>query len=649
MQFKQPEILYALFALIIPIIVHLFQLQKFVKIPFTNVQFLKKIEQQTRKSARIKKWLILLTRMAAFTCLILAFSQPYFSKTTKKEIVQTSIYLDNSFSMQSKGVNGELLKNSSQKIIESLNKLSNLTSLVTNDNIFSKNNLREGLISIDYSPFQVDLNTVLLQLDNQKLNYSNTLHKKILVSDFQNINIKDKTDFTNVNTPIYLVNTSPAEVSNFYIDSVYTSTKNNLKTDINVVVKSSDVVTKSIPISFFEDTILKGKTTAKFNNETTKIVTFSIENIKNLNGKISLNDEGLLFDNFFYFTISKPEKINTLSVGKKADYLAKIYTNEEFNFKETNLNNLNYSILEKQHLLILNEIDNFEDRFIEAVFNFSKNGGNVVIIPSETVDVKSYNKLLFFLKLGSLNAIVKKEHSITSINYDHPLLSGVFEKRIQNFEYPKTSTHYRFNLNNYSNAISFNNSNPFLATFKNGLSNIFLFTSPINKDNSNFTNSSLIVPVFYNFSKNNNNQSKLYHTISPNTKIEVLTSLKNDEALSVLFNKEAFIPLQKMASNKVILNLQKNLTKDGFYEIKHKDKKIKTVAFNYDRNESDLNYVNLENLKGGNENIIVSNSIENVLDEINDLQKINSLFRWFLAFSALFLLIEMLILKYFKI
>ena len=35
--------------------------------------------------------------------------------------------------------------------------------------------------------------------------------------------------------------------------------------------------------------------------------------------------------------------------------------------------------------------------------------------------------------------------------------------------------------------------------------------------------------------------------------------------------------------------------------------------------------------------------------EINDLQKINSLFRRFLAFSALFLLIEMLILKYFKI
>ena len=37
MQFKHPELLYALFLLIIPIIVHLFQLRKFQKEAFTNV------------------------------------------------------------------------------------------------------------------------------------------------------------------------------------------------------------------------------------------------------------------------------------------------------------------------------------------------------------------------------------------------------------------------------------------------------------------------------------------------------------------------------------------------------------------------------------------------------------------------------------
>ena len=79
MQFKHPEFLYALLALIIPIIVHLFQLRRFQKVPFTNVQFLKTVNIQTRKSSQIKKWLTLLARLLAMTGLIIAFAQPFLA------------------------------------------------------------------------------------------------------------------------------------------------------------------------------------------------------------------------------------------------------------------------------------------------------------------------------------------------------------------------------------------------------------------------------------------------------------------------------------------------------------------------------------------------------------------------------------------
>ena len=52
MQFKHPELLYALLLLVIPIIVHLFQLRRFQKEAFTNVKFLKEIILQTRKSSQ---------------------------------------------------------------------------------------------------------------------------------------------------------------------------------------------------------------------------------------------------------------------------------------------------------------------------------------------------------------------------------------------------------------------------------------------------------------------------------------------------------------------------------------------------------------------------------------------------------------------
>ena len=71
MQFKHPEILYFLFLLVIPILVHLFQLRRFKKEYFTNVKLLKELQIQTRKSSKIKKWLLLATRLlllAAWLC-----------------------------------------------------------------------------------------------------------------------------------------------------------------------------------------------------------------------------------------------------------------------------------------------------------------------------------------------------------------------------------------------------------------------------------------------------------------------------------------------------------------------------------------------------------------------------------------------------
>ena len=120
MYFKNPEVLYFLVLLIIPILVHLFQLQKFVKVPFSNVAFLQKLVQETRKSSRIKKWLILIIRLLLFTAIILAFSQPYLSNKKADLKQHNFIYLDNSLSTNTKGKKGNLLKISAQEIIESM-------------------------------------------------------------------------------------------------------------------------------------------------------------------------------------------------------------------------------------------------------------------------------------------------------------------------------------------------------------------------------------------------------------------------------------------------------------------------------------------------------------------------------------------------
>ena len=100
MQFKYPAVFYFLFVLIIPIVVHLFQLQKFKKIAFTNVQFLQKISLETRKSSRLKKLLLLATRMLCFLALLFTFSKPYFGDKKAEAENHNYIYLDNSMSYE---------------------------------------------------------------------------------------------------------------------------------------------------------------------------------------------------------------------------------------------------------------------------------------------------------------------------------------------------------------------------------------------------------------------------------------------------------------------------------------------------------------------------------------------------------------------
>ncbi len=651
MQFKYPELLYALFLLVIPIIVHLFQLNRYKKVPFTNVKFLKKIERQNRKSSRLKKWLVLATRLLLFTCLILAFSQPYFSDFSEKQNFKTSIYLDNSFSMQAEGNTGELLKSTAQSIIENYSNQDKTISLKTNSNYFTNigyEELKNELISINYYPEKTDFNNTILFLDDKNDN-KNSLNNIVLISDFQDNNHIDKLDILNTNSKIKLVKVSPNSYTNIYIDSIYIKSKNIEELVLNVIVKSNEETSSSVPIALFEDQKLIGKATSKFEDNSISEISFSIKNTNSFNGKISIDDENLSFDNTFYFTISKSEKIDVLSIGKNSDFLTQIYSKNEFNFSSKNLLDLNYNSIQNHQLVVLNELENIPVELQNILVDYSKNGGSLVFIPAENISINDYNELLYKLNLGKINTKSYTKHKITNINYDHPLINDVFEKKVSNFQYPTTEMSFQTNFNTTNSILKFDDNSPFVSSFSNKAGNVYFFSSPLNLKTSNFVESTLVVPVFYNIAKYSLDLGKLYYTISPNSTIDIKTSIKKDDVLTVSNNELEFIPLQNITHNKVNLIFQNNISKSGFYNISNNQNVIKTIAFNYDRAESKLNSVNIDEFISNRENVEIYGSIEEIFEKINNQQKINWLFKWFLGLSVLFLCLEILLLKYFKI
>ena len=642
MQFKNPELLYALFLLLIPIIVHLFQLRKFEKVPFTNVAFLKEATLQTRKSSQIKKWLILFTRLMLLAAIVLAFTQPFTAKTsaykTKKETV---IYLDNSFSMQAKGNQGELLKRAIQDLINNIPEDENI-SLITNGHVYKNTTIKaikNELLQLNYTSNSLTSQAAILKSKTFFSKQSNTLKNLVFISDFQGndtkLNIQDDSLLN-----YHFVKLKPVNTANISIDSAYISEKNATDSELKVILKNNGNPIENLPVSLFNNLNLIAKTSVTIDQENSTTFSLSVNDV--LNGKITIEDTGLQFDNTLFFNINRATKVNVLSINSADDsFLKRIYTEDDFNYKSTSENQINYNLIEAENLIILNELNILPNALIAALKQFTDDGGTLLIIPaSNDINTPSYRAFLSIYNTG-FNEFISIEKRITTINYSHPLYNnGVFEKKVSNFQYPKVNGYYNTTSTGSSAILKYEDGKPFL--FQNG--NAFIFTSALNTDNSSFKNSPLIVPTLYNIGKNSFKIPELYYTIGRNNTYAVSTELKQDNILSLVSGDVNIIPEQRYFNNKVVINTSETPNIANTYAINNKNETIKNVSYNYDRKEGNLNYKDLSNLN----TTIIGDSIAEVFDTIKSDTKVNALWKWFVIFALALLIIEMAILKYFK-
>ncbi|MCB4797532.1 BatA domain-containing protein [Neotamlana laminarinivorans] len=641
MQFKHPEILYALFLLLIPIIVHLFQLRKFQKVTFTNVAFLKEATQQTRKSKQLKKWLLLLTRLLLLASLVLAFAQPFTSKTNAfKTEKETVIYLDNSFSMQAKGVKGELLKRAVQDLIVNIPENDNIT-FFTNNSSYKNTTIKaikNDLLQLEYSASPTNIDAVILKGKSNFSKKTNTIKNFIAISDFQNsdLNLKEQNDTL---TQLHLVKLSPVNIDNITIDSAFISKSSVNNIELKVVLKNSGKPVENFPISLFNNDKLIAKTSISINKQAETL--FSLPANEPINGKIEIDDANLDFDNTLFFNINNTKKINVLTInGDDDNFLKRIFTNNEFNYTSTPENALNYNILEDQNLIILNELNNIPVSLTASLKQFTSQGGSLIIIPSTNPDISAYNSFLNAFQFNFAN-FASSEKQITTINYEHPLFNnGVFEKQVSNFQYPKVNSFYNISSTGIAPVLQFEDKSLFLGQKQS----IYVFASAFNSKNSNFKNSPLIVPTLYNIAKQSFKSSQLYYEIGKENTFDIDTKLQQDEVITLVKNDINIIPKQQYFNSKVAVTTDENPEVSDTYAVKQKNETIDYISFNYNRKESILLYPNLSTVK----NINYSDSINNIFNSIKSSTNVNALWKWFVIFALALLLIEMLILKYFK-
>jgi hypothetical protein len=572
----------------------------------------------------------------------LAFAQPFFTaKESKKATNEMYIILDNSYSMQAKGKKGELLKRAVQDLLEHTPETQNF-SLVTNTETYWNTDIKaiqKDLQDLKYSATAFQLDNLIAKVNARKSAFNKDI---IVITDAVGL-VTNQTKSFRKEDNVYFIIPEAEQKNNIAIDSLFIQQTLDNFYEIGVKLAANGDGFKEIPIALYNNNKLTAKTLVNFETNT-KTVNFTIPK-EDFHGYVSISDKGLAYDNTYFFSISKPSKTNVISIGDvdKSNFLARIYTNDEFDYTNYPLANLDYNLLEKQDAIVLNEIKEIPQALQTTLKSFVNKGGNLIVIPSKEGNLSTLNAFLGNFGAIQLKEGTNAEKKVTKINFNHPVFSSVFEKKVDNFQFPSTKT--SFVLNTSSPAIlSYDDQSAFLTSVANPLSSVYVFATPINKANSNFQNSPLIVPLFYNMAQNTMKTGVNAITIGDNFSFIVDALLAKDEILTIKNNTESFIPIQQLLNTKVKISFNDNPNEAGNFGIFNNKNLVQNISFNYSRTESNLALANPNAVANYKE----IDDIETVFNTIQTDRTDTQIWKWFVVLTLLFLVLELLIQKFVK-
>ena len=375
MQFNHPEILALLFLLIIPVLIHLFQLQRFRKEAFTNVKFLRQIQLESRKSSRLKKLLILAARLMALGCLILAFAQPVIKSKTDEETRKTIVYIDNSLSLQAKDNNGvELLQGLKGSLIDGFEAKSSDFALITNGRVLDKldqEGFRRELLDIGYQPTRKDISQVLLESRNLTRKNDYDAASVFLFSDFRRPGGSNDSLAYSAEDEYYLIPVRSERAENLILDSLWIASSDRKSTNLRARITSQNVAQQDLSLSLVLNGQLFGKTSQTVETDKSATVEFSIPAEIVGNGAMTFTDPRLAFDNTLFFAL--PAKVNpkVLVIGKRSDYLSRIYDSESFELHFSTLDNLDQGSINDYDLVLVNELQSLPPPLTQSLRAFA--------------------------------------------------------------------------------------------------------------------------------------------------------------------------------------------------------------------------------------------------------------------------------------
>ncbi len=685
MKFLFPSFLFALLAIAIPVIIHLFSFKRHKTVYFSNVDFLKDIKKESKKQSRLKQLLILAARILTIIFLVFAFAQPYIptNQDKRKQPNQlVAVYVDNSFSMNALSEQGQLLEIARNKALEICLAYPSGTKfqLFTNDlkpkhqHVLNKEQFIQQVSEIQASPAVVPLSLIYNRFASQHPDLSDNTDKNLyFISDFQR-SISDPANFEENNIFSYYLPLEPNEVANLYIDSCWVEVPaHRLRQEETVYVKirnSSNQDYQNLPIKLFLNDSLKSIT--NFSVEAQNDIVAELKYNNNSSGlqlgRLEISDYPFTHDNNWYISYKVDKNLKALAVHNNSEeskegleYLTALFENDNYVLLDVmNEQNLQVNRLADYNTIFLVGLENYSSGFLNELEDVVQNGSSVVLFP-ETSNLPALNNVLSAFGAKRVSGIDSTTQEIAQIEFENDFYDKVFKKQEENPVMPEISGHLRFETptqTDEADLLTFQNGDKALSQLSFGDGKVWVFSFPLNKENEAFANDILFVPTVYNFVLNSLPRQELSFTVGENTfwniPRNIAFNMNSGFEIENWKTGDKLVPASTISGRKTRLEFGNQITSDGHYLVENDGNIIAAMAFNFNRKESDLRYFSAMELKEKLielqlKNATVVEEVERNFSEIlEEIQNGRQLWKWAVLMTLLFILAEVLIARFWK-
>ena len=683
MTFLNPSILFGLFAVVIPILLHFLNLRKLKTIEFSTLLFLKELQKTKIKRIKLKQLLLLIIRIIIIVFIVLAFARPTLKNSFSNETAKTSaiFIIDNTFSMSLVNEKGSLLNQAKLKAKNLINEIKDgdEVTIITIGEVNTKKfiptkSIKELINQIDNIEISEVSNTLnQAMVEASKIIYeSNQLNKEIYIfTDMQKsrlINSKDElSDYGKIfpeNTRLFLIDLSNDEYNNLGIVSFQSENQIfELNKDISFKVKVKNYSNTKIDnnvISLF----INGKRSSQKNltlnsNEMKEVILeTTLQDTGLVNFSAELEDDAILNDNQFFLSVNVKKNVSVLictenpNSSKFVNYA--ISLNPNIKLKEINFSQLNSVDLNNYDLIMLFASAN--NHSLKKVNEFLLQGKNLVVFPSENSNSITYSQTLKQLNLNYQfieKGIVNSNQIVNEfgkIDFNHSLFKNIFtEEKKTKIESAEINKFLQTQLTGKEKPIiQLANGSPFLFEINELKSKILVFTSSPTLSWNDFPLKSLFAPLINKIVYYASIKLKDENYITGN-ELNVDISKTNLSLIKVAkpVNIVEYIKKDSLQNQNVMT--YKNTNKKGVYKFFSNDKLLGYFDVNIDPRESEQEKFSIEDFKEYLKTINFRGKIYDIKQD-DSLSKViydsrfgTELWKYFLMVALILLILESLI------